>query len=97
MNILASKFDSDDEDEDYVPKEGIIKLIGLMIIDKKNLKNKKEEVVDSDECLDGIGNLKKQKKEKMIDDIWAMMQEEETVRPAAKIQKTTNTPSVPTS
>ena len=64
MDFLNSKLDSDEEDEDYVPDaaEGSVE---------------KPQAEDEEENLTGIALLKANKRKKEIDDIFALMQEED--------------------
>lgn len=55
--LLHSKFDSDEEDEDYIPDED------------KNIKKQQDSQSDSE--LTGVAGLKAQKRKREIDDLWA--------------------------
>mmetsp|Transcript_3455 Transcript_3455/g.4250 ORF Transcript_3455/g.4250 Transcript_3455/m.4250 type:complete len:129 (+) Transcript_3455:2-388(+) len=80
MNILNQKFDSDEEDEEYVPK------------------GKDAEVPFTAAAQnDTIRELKKQKQEKEVDDIWAEMLKESNSRPSkrAKIDEDKEQPIKP--
>eukprot|EP00347_Sterkiella_histriomuscorum_P002686 403367195 len=81
-NLLHAKFDSDEEDDDYIPDEDKE--------DKKNKnKNGKNDDYDSDKELTGVAGLKAQKRKKEIDDLWAMMNEEDDYyKSKSKQQKT---------
>lgn len=68
--------------------------ISLILYSDKKKETEKESKYEDDDPKTGIGLLKMQKKEKMIDDIWAQMQEDE-LRPKAKVQKTSANPAVP--
>ena len=61
-----------------------------LVLDKEK-KNGKKDDSDNEE-KSGIEKLKDQKKRKQIDDIWAMMQEEDDLKRKSKIQKTSNNP-----
>lgn len=84
-NLLHAKFDSDEEDDDYVPVEGINifyrRYSKFNINIDKDSKNKKntEKDLNSDEEIEkgGIAGLKALKRKKEIDDIWAMMNEQD--------------------
>eukprot|EP00347_Sterkiella_histriomuscorum_P012360 403368891 len=81
-NLLHAKFDSDEEDDDYIPDEDK---------EDKNNKNKngKNDEYDSDKELTGVAGLKAQKRKKEIDDLWAMMNEEDDYyKSKSKQQKT---------
>lgn len=63
--FLNAKLESDDDDEDYIPQ-------------KHEASDESEAKPDIDEDeLTGIAGLKAQKRKKEIDDLWAIMQEDD--------------------
>lgn len=72
--LLHSKFDSDEEDEDYIPEED------------KNIKKQQDSQSDSE--LTGVAGLKAQKRKREIDDLWAQMNADEDDYYKKKVQKT---------
>lgn len=63
MNILDSKFDSDEDDDDYIPDEGmhfqqLIKWFSFYIDLAKNKGKEKDNENDSEGELNGILGLK---------------------------------------
>lgn len=68
MNILNQRFDSDEDDEDYVPKA------------------KELQEFTKVEQNDALVELKKQKQEKEVDDIWAQMQMENEIKPVKRVK-----------
>jgi len=94
-NFLNAKFNSDDDDEDYVPDadldDSISHLFHINILEKKKNKNNggKSDQSDEDEDLNGIAGLKAMKRKKEIDDLWALMQEDDDLYSKKKALKTT--------
>ncbi len=68
-NFLNAKFDSDEDDDDYVPQKGEAS-------DDDQVKKAKYQEEDLQE-LTGIAQLKAIKRKKEIDDLWATMQEDD--------------------
>jgi hypothetical protein len=64
--FLNAKLDSDDDDDDYVPQKN----------EASDESEPKHADIDEDE-LTGIAGLKAQKRKKEIDDLWAIMQEDD--------------------
>ena len=72
---------SSSEDEDYVPEAKILKKTDIEI-------SKQNGVEDKSPPKTGIDLLKERKKDREVDDMWDLMQEDDTYKNKLKVQKT---------